>query len=85
MENKIAFIKVNTLHDLLYHLKNTSNLKVFGGGTSLHKKNKETTVDINENAIFASAIAETVTSNLSPSFAKGGIVAVTITAADVPF
>ena len=58
MENKISFIKVNTLHDLLYHLKNTSNLKVFGGGTSLHKKNKETTVDINENAIFASECKE---------------------------
>ena len=58
MENKISFIKVNTLHDLLYHLKNTSNLKVYGGATSLHKKNKEITVAINENAIFATECKE---------------------------
>lgn len=58
MENKIAFVKVNTLHDLLYHLKNTSNLKVYGGGTTLHDKNKEVTVAINENAIFTTECKE---------------------------
>ena len=58
MENKISFIKVNTLHDLLYHLKTTSNLKVFGGGTSLSKQNKEITVDINQSAIFATECKE---------------------------
>ena len=58
MKNEITFIKVNTLHDLLYHLKNTSNLKVYGGGTSLYKKNKEITIDINENTIFATQCKE---------------------------
>ena len=58
MQNEITFIKVNTLHDLLYHLKNTSNLKIYGGGTSLYKTNKEITVDINDNTIFATQCKE---------------------------
>ena len=44
MQNEVNFYKAEILEDLLYYLKTVNNLKVYGGGTSLYKTNKEITI-----------------------------------------
>ena len=58
MQNEVNFYKAEILEDLLYYLKTVNNLKVYGGGTSLYKTNKEITVDISDNVIFVSQCPE---------------------------
>jgi CO/xanthine dehydrogenase FAD-binding subunit len=58
MQNEVNFYKAENLQDLLYYLKTVNNLKVYGGGTSLYKTNKEITVDIADNGIFVSQCPE---------------------------
>ena len=58
MENEITFYKADTIQDLLYYIKTVNNLKLYGGGTSLHNKNKEITVSIEDDCLFVSQCKE---------------------------
>ena len=58
MENEITFYKADTIQDLLYYIKTVNNLKLFGGGTSLHNKNKEITISIEDDCLFLSQCKE---------------------------
>ena len=58
MENEITFYKADTIQDLLYYIKTVNNLKLFGGGTSLHNINKEITISIEDDCLFVSQCKE---------------------------
>ena len=58
MENEITFYRADTIQDLLYYIKTVNNLKLFGGGTSLHNKNKEITISIEDDCLFLSQCKE---------------------------
>ena len=58
MKDDVIFYRAKTLQDFLYYLKTVNNLKVYGGGTSIYKSNKEITVDIENQCIFVSQCQE---------------------------
>ncbi len=58
MEGEVSFYKADNIQDLLYYLKTVNNLKIYGGGTSLYKNNKEITVEIENNSLFLSQCPE---------------------------
>lgn len=58
MKTEISLYKAESIQELLYYLKTVNNLTVYGGATSLFNRNKEITIEIDNNSIFLSQCPE---------------------------
>ncbi|MGP1586844.1 MAG: FAD binding domain-containing protein [Treponemataceae bacterium] len=54
----VTFYKAKNLNEALYHLKNVSNLKIYGGGTTIKSNENHTLLDTGNECMYLSNIAE---------------------------
>ncbi len=71
-ENKVTVFNASTIHEVLYHLKNTKDLHIFAGATLCNKQTHRTKLQLPQSCLFIGNIDELREINKTERFIEFG-------------